>query len=64
VLLLTGIFLVVLGLDCDRSIATGIAEAIKSAPHYRAILLLMGGVAAGILGFIMVFSSPHPRRPD
>jgi len=63
-ILLIGIFLAVLGLESDRSIAVGITEALQSGPHYRAVLLLLGGVLSSILGFIMVFSQPRVRRPQ
>ena len=56
-LLVGGILLIVFGVQASQSVASELSEAFTGSPTDRAIWMIVGGVAATVLGGILGFGS-------
>ena len=54
-LLIVGGILVAYGLDASDSVSSGISRAFTGSPTNKTIGLLLGGIAAAIVGAVMTF---------
>ncbi len=59
--LLAGIILLVFGMHSGRSTGVEAADVAQGAVSYRNLGLLVGGAAATVLGFALIFVFPRPR---
>ena len=51
-LLIVGVILLVFGLNAYHSASSGVSRFFTGAPTDKALWLLIGGVVAGIVGFL------------
>ncbi|HEX2099028.1 MAG TPA: DUF3185 family protein [Candidatus Synoicihabitans sp.] len=49
-LLIIGIVLLIMGLNASDSVGSEISEAVQGTPTDRSIFLIVGGIAAAIIG--------------
>lgn len=51
-LLIIGLILLFLGLEARDSVGSAVSEVVNDAPSNKAILLLVGGALAAVLGLV------------
>lgn len=54
-LLVAGVLLIVFGIQASQSLASELSETFTGSPTNRAIWMIVGGVAATVLGAILGF---------
>lgn len=54
-LLVVGIALIVFGINASGSVGSDISRAVSGTPTDKSMWLLLGGVAAAIVGFVVTF---------
>ena len=54
-LIVVGVVLVVYGIDASNSASSTVSRAFTGSPTNRTLWLLLGGVAAAIVGAVMAF---------
>ena len=54
-LLVGGVLLIVFGVQASQSVASELSETFTGSPTDRAIWMIVGGVAAAVLGGVLSF---------
>jgi hypothetical protein len=54
-LLVAGVVLTVIGVNATNSFSSGVSRAFTGAPTDKAVWLLLGGIAMGIVGLAGLF---------
>ena len=55
-LLVVGVVLIVYGINASNSVSSNVAQTFTGAPTNKTLLLLIGGIAAAIVGAALTFS--------
>lgn len=54
-LVVVGVVLIVYGIDASNSVSSNVARTFTGAPTNKALWLLLGGIAAAIIGALLTF---------
>jgi hypothetical protein len=53
------VLLIILGINASQGLTSRFSETFSGTPSNRALWLLIGGAASGVVGLILTFKSRH-----
>lgn len=58
-LLVAGVVLIVYGVNASHSVGSQVSQTFTGTPTHKAMWLLIGGIAAAIVGAVVTFAGPR-----